>query len=408
VRKTTYFYKARTPEGGLVSGSMLAQSSDDIVAHLRTRALFITSIAPADSFTGRIESVRTMGPVSPPPMVTFFRSFATLIHAGVSVSRSLRVTIAQCPDARLREALQAVLAEIEQGRSLSSSMRLLPREFAPLYIAMVEAGEAGGMLDEVLERLACMLEKDLAMRKKVGAALAYPIVVLCAAIGLIFVLLATIVPTLGRFFLQLNVEQPPSARALLLAGDIVRNPVFWGMGVAGVAALMLLFAIARKDLGVAAMLDAARLRIPLLGSLHRKAVTARLGRMLGSLLHSGVDVLRAIDVCAPVTGNAVYVKALRDLHSALRDGASIADQLEHAKIFDPMLLQMVRVGEETGTLDAMLLKTAEYYESDVETMTATLGSTIEPLLILMVGAVVGLIVYSVFVPMYAFVSNLGR
>jgi len=405
---TTYFYKARTPEGGLVGGAMVAQNDNDVIAHLRTRALFITSIAPADSFTGRIESIRAMGPVSPPPMVTFFRSFATLIRAGVAVTRSLRVCIAQCPDARLREALQAVLAEIEQGRSLSSAMRMRPREFTSLSVAMTQAGEAGGMLDDVLERLACMLEKDLMMRKKVGAALAYPIVVLCAAIGLVFLLLATIVPTLGRFFSQLRVEEPAGTRALLFIGDIVRNPFFWILGIASIVAGVLVFALARRNPRLAAMLDAAYFRIPLIGALRRKAVAARLTRMLGSLLHSGVDVLRAIEVCAPVAGNAVYAQALRDLHEALRDGASIADHLDAAKIFDPMLLQMVRVGEETGTLDSMLLKTAEYYEYDVETMTATLGSTIEPLLLLFVGGVVGLIVYSVFVPMYAFVNDLAR
>lgn len=405
---TTYFYKARTPEGSLISGAMVAQSDNDIVAHLRTRALFITSIAPADSLIGRIESIRAMGPVSPPPMVTFFRSFATLIRAGVSVARSLRVCIAQCPDERLREALQAVLAEIEQGRSLSSAMRMRPREFTPLCIAMTQAGEAGGMLDDVLERLACMLEKDLIMRKKVGAALAYPIVVLCAAIGLIFLLLVTIVPTLARFFSQLNVDQPAGTRALLFVGDIVRNPLFWGLGIAAIVAVVILFTIARGKPRFAAILDAAYFRIPLIGPLRRKAVTARLTRMLGSLLHSGVDVLRAIEVCAPVTGNAAYVQALHNLHEALRDGASIADHLDRAKIFDPMLLQMVRVGEETGTLDSMLLKTAEHYEYDVETTTATLGSTIEPILLLIVGGVVGLIVYSVFVPMYAFVNELAR
>jgi type IV pilus assembly protein PilC len=405
---TSYFYKARTPEGGLISGAMVAQSAGDIIAHLRTRALFITSIAPADSFTGRIENIRAMGPVCPSPTVTFFRSFATLIRAGVSIARSLRVCIAQCPDARLREALQAVLAEIEQGRSLSAAMSMRPREFSPLSVAMTQAGEAGGILDDVLERLASMLEKDLIMGKKVGAALAYPIVVLCAAIGLVFLLLATIVPTLGRFFNQLNVETPAGTRALLFAGDIVRNPIFWGLAIAASVAVVLIFPIARRKPRHAAMLDAAYFRIPMIGPLRRKAVTARLARMLGSLLHSGVDVLRAIDVCAPVTGNAVYVQALRDLHEALRDGASIADQLERAKIFDPMLLQMVRVGEETGTLDSMLLKTAEYYEYDVETITATLSSTIEPILLLIVGGVVGLIVYSVFVPMYAFVNDLAR
>jgi type IV pilus assembly protein PilC len=403
---TTYFYQARTPEGAQISGSMLAESNADVVAHLRTRALFITAIAQADSFSGRIASVRAHGSVSPPPLVTFYRSFATLIRAGVSVSRALAVTITQCPDARLRESLQALLAEIEQGRSLSCAMRSRPREFASLYTAMVEAGEAGGMLDEALERLASMLEKDLAMSKKVAAALAYPLIVLCAAVGLIFFLLATIVPTFGQLFAQLNVEQPASTRALLFVGNIVREPFFLIAMLSSAVVIPPLLAIARRDRDIACSIDAWILRAPLFGALQRKSIVARLGRTLGSLLRSGVDVLRAVDVCAPVMGNAAYAKALRDLHGSLRNGDTIADHLQRNHLFEPMVLQMLRVGEETGTLDAMLLKIAEYYESDVAAMTATLGSTLEPLLIILVGSVVGFIVYSVFVPMYSLVSNI--
>jgi type IV pilus assembly protein PilC len=404
--ETTYFYKARTPEGALVSGSMLARANADVVAHLRTRALFITSVAQSDSLTGRIESVRAWGPVSPPPLVTFFRSFATLIRAGVSVVRSLMVTIALCPDTRLREALQAVLAEIEQGSSLSAALRRRPREFTPLYIAMIEAGEAGGVLDVVLERLASMLEKDLAMRKKVSAALAYPFIVLCATIGLIFFLLTTIVPVFGRLFTQLDVAQPASTRILVFIGDSIRNPLFLGIALTSLVALLFTLSLARRDQRLASVLDTLRLRVALFGTLHRKAVIARLSRMLGSLLHAGVGVLRAVDVCAPVAGNAVYARTLRDLHNALRDGDTIADHLERCELFDPMVLQMVRIGEETGTLDNMLLKIAEYYEGDIETMTATLSAALEPVLILLVGSVVGFIIYSIFIPMYTLVSSI--
>jgi type IV pilus assembly protein PilC len=404
--ETTYFYKARTPEGGLVSGSMLARTNADVVAHLRTRALFITSVVQSDSITGRIESARAWRPVSPPPLVTFFRSFATLIRAGVSVARSLTVTIALCPDTRLCEALQAVLTEIEQGSSLSAALRRRPREFTPLYIAMVEAGEAGGMLDEVLERLASMLEKDLAIRKKVGAALAYPLIVLCATIGLIFFLLTTIVPVFARLFTQLDVAQPASTRILVCIGESMRNPLFFGVTLTSLVAVLFTLSLARRDQHLATVLDTLRLRVALFGTLHRKTVIARLSRMLGSLLHAGVGVLRAVDVCAPLAGNSVYARTLHNLHDALRDGDTITDHLYRCGLFDPMVLQMVRIGEETGTLDNMLLKVAEYYENDIETMTATLSAALEPVLILLVGSVVGFIVYSIFVPMYTLVSSI--
>ncbi|HTV74133.1 MAG TPA: type II secretion system F family protein [Candidatus Acidoferrales bacterium] len=402
----TFFYRARTPEGSLVSGSIVAERTDEVIAHLRTRALFVTSVAEANSLAGSIERVRTMRSVSPPPLVVFFRSFATLIRAGVSVARSLNVAIAQCSDGRLREALRAVLAEIENGRSVSTAMRQHPREFAPLYVAMVEAGEAGGLLDEVLDRVATMLEKDRVLRSKVGASLAYPVIVLCAAFALVFVLLSTLVPEFGRMFAQMDVPLPASTRILIAFGELLHQPFFAGaLIVLGVGSLVVL-TLAYHHPPAAAAIDRLRLRIPFLGTVHRKAVIARLSRMLGSLLHSGVDVLRSIDVVAPVAGNRAYSDALRSLHAALRDGDSMADQLERSNLFEPMVLQMVRVGEETGSLDTMLLKTAEYYEADVESSMATLSTTLEPALILVVGAVVGFIVFSVFVPMYSLISQI--
>jgi type IV pilus assembly protein PilC len=402
----TFFYRARTPEGNLVSGSIVAEKTEEVVAHLRTRALFVTSVAEATSLTGSIERVRTMRSVSPPPLVVFFRSFATLIRAGVSVARSLQVAIAQCSDNRLREALRAVLAEIENGRSVSFALRQHPREFAPLYVAMVEAGETGGLLDDVLDRVATMLERDQALRKKLSASLAYPLIVLCAAIGLVFFLLATIVPTFGRMFAQLNVPLPASTRFLIAIGNLVGQPVFVASLIVLAIGLPLAFLVIRQDSQAAAQFDRLRLRIPLLGTVHRKSVIARLMRTLGSLLRSGVDVLRSIDVVAPVAGNAAYAQALRNLHAALRDGESMADELEKSGLFEPMVLQMVRVGEETGSLDSMLLKTADYYETDVEATMATISSTIEPILILAVGSVVGFIVFSVFVPMYSLVGQI--
>jgi type IV pilus assembly protein PilC len=402
----TFFYRARTPEGSLVTGSIVAERTEEVIAHLRTRALFVTAVAEANSLAGSIERVRTIRSISPPPLVVFFRSFATLVRAGVSVARSLSVAITQCSDNRLREALRAVLAEIENGRSVSAAMRQHPREFAPLYVAMVEAGEAGGLLDEVLDHVAAMLEKDRVLRSRVGASLAYPAIVLSCAVGLVFFLLSTLVPEFGRMFAQMNVPLPMSTRMLIAVGELLHQPLFAGSAIALAASAVGLTLLAYNNPATAATLDCLRLRLPLLGAVHRKAVIARLTRTLGSLLHSGVDVLRSIEVVIPVAGNRAYAEALQELHGALRDGDSMADQLEKSNLFEPMVLQMVRVGEETGSLDAMLLKTAEYYEADVESSLATLSTTLEPLLILVVGSVVGFIVFSVFVPMYSLISQI--
>lgn len=389
-----------------MNGTMLAEHAEDVVTHLRTRALFITSVARANSPAGRIASLRALGGISLPPLLAFFRCCATLTRAGVSLSRSLSVSASQCTDIRLREALGAILADIEQGSSLSAALRKHPREFSPLHIAMVEAGETGGMLDDVLERLATLLEREQAMRKKLGAALAYPLIVLTSAAALVAFLLSTLLPIFGRLFAQLGVEQPPSTRFLLLLGELARQPFFWFCSLLTILSVLALLALGRSDPRCSILLDRIRLHLPLFGTMHRKIVIARLTRTLGALLHAGVDVLRALEVVAPVTGNAAYNAALRQLHDALRNGDSIAEQLERSNDFEPMVLQMIRVGEETGTLDMMLLKTADYYDADIDALAATLNATLEPLLILIVGSIVGFIVFSIFVPMYSLVSQI--
>jgi len=403
---STYHYRARTPEGRRVNGSMQAASPDVVVAHLRTRALFVTTVVEGATLPGRIEGMRYAGPVSGAPLVAFFRSFATLVRAGVQLRRALEVTIAQCGDARLREALRAVLAEIEAGRSLSSAMKLRPREFEPLHVAIVEAGEAGGLLDDVLDRLATLLERDQAMRKKVGAALAYPAFVFVGAIGLVVFLIATIVPQFAHMFAQMDVPLPLSTQILLAVGEGIRRPEILGGTIALCFAAFAAYVAARRSPRFAIAVDRLRIDLPIAGPLLRKTIIARLARMLGSLLHSGVDLLHAIDVVGPITGNAAYEAALRDLHAALREGSSIGEPLAATKLFEPIALQLIAVGEETGTIDAMLLRIASFYETDVETAMMTVGALLEPILICVVGVMVGAIVFSIFVPLYTLVGQI--
>jgi len=403
-----YRYTARDAAGELVRGSIEAPSIDAVLANLRTRALFVTAIDRETLLARTVGRSLHLGAPSRRALLAFFRSFSTLIRAGVPMRRALEVTIERAGDSVLRESLCSVLADVEHGTALSVAMQRRPRAFAPLYVAMVRAGESGGILDDVLERLASFLERDADLRKKVRAALAYPAVVVTGALALVLFLMARIVPMFAQMFDAFHAELPATTQALLAVGDALQRPATWvgSIGTTAVAAAAI-FAAARTQRGALA-LDHLRLRLPVFGPLLHKAITARIARTLATLLRSGIELVTAIDVVRPVAGSPAYAAALERVDVALRAGDALTTPLEAARLFDPLAIALVRVGEETGLVDEMLLKVAAYFETDVESAIATLGAVIEPALIAVLGAVVGFIVFSVFIPLYALIGSVSK
>jgi type IV pilus assembly protein PilC len=391
-----------------VHGSMEAASLETCLTNLRTRALFVTAIDRETTLAGTLGRSFNLGRPSRRALLGFFRSFSTLVRAGVPMRRGLEVAIERAGDGVLRESLRSVLADVEHGSSLSDAMARRPRAFAPLYVAMVRAGEAGGILDDVLERLASFLERDADLRKKVRSALAYPAVVVTGATGLVLFLLARIVPMFAQMFDAFHVELPVTTRLLLTVGAALQHPAAWISGATlalGMAAGT--FATARTPRG-ALFLDTLRLRSPVIGPLLHKAITARIARMLATLLRSGIELVTAIAVVRPVAGSPAYAAALKRVDIALRAGEPLTAPLEATRLFDPLAVALIRVGEETGLVDEMLLKIAAYFESDVEAAIATLGAVLEPALIVALGAVVGFIVFSVFIPLYALIGSVSK
>ena len=403
-----YRYSARTVEGELIRGEMEAPSVDDVLASLRTRALFVTAVHRESALTRTIARPIALGVPKRRALLAFFRSFATLIRAGVPMRRALEVAIARTADRPLRESLRGVLADIEHGVALSVAMGKRPRAFPALSIAMISAGEAGGILDEVLERLASLLEREADLRKKVRAALAYPAVVLIAALALMLFLIARIVPMFAQMFDAFHVDLPVTTKLLLGLGQLLTQPAPW-IGFTAFAALAILVALgpARSKRG-ALVVDRIRLRLPIVGTLLHKSITARVARMLATLLRSGIELVRAIAVVRPVAGSPLYAAALERVDVALREGDPLTTPLQAANLFDPLAIAMIRVGEETGQIDEMLLKVAAYFETDVESAIATLGAVIEPLLIGGLGIVVGFIVFSVFIPLYSLIGSVSK
>ncbi|HZO94637.1 MAG TPA: type II secretion system F family protein [Candidatus Baltobacteraceae bacterium] len=403
-----YRYTARTASGELVRGSLEAPSLEAVLANLRTRALFVTGVEREHALAGGVRRRLGLGRPSRRALLAFFRAFSTLIRAGVPIRRALTVTIERCRDAALREALQAVLAEVEHGDALSEALARRPRVFARLDVAMVRAGEAGGILDDVLERLAAFLERDAELRKKLRAALAYPAVVVTAAFGLLTFLLVRIVPMFAQMFAAFHVALPATTVVLLAAASALQRPAPWIGATALALGATATGALLKRTPHGAVVLDRARLAIPVVGPLLHKAITARLARTLATLLRAGVELVAAIEVVRPVAGSAAYAAALRRVDAALREGDALATPLEASRLFDPLAVALVRVGEETGLVDEMLLKVAAYFESDVEAAIATLGAVLEPALIGALGVVVGFIVFSIFLPLYSLIGAVSQ
>lgn len=403
----TYYYVAWGADDRRVTGAIEAHSREAALGHLRARALSVTALEAPGSGLGvamRLHRALRYGEAC---RSTFFRSFATLIGAGISVQRALATLIAQSGEGPFAEVLGSIGADVEQGATLSSAMERHPRDMSRLAIAMIRAGETAGTLDAALLGVAEWQERNRELIGKLKSSLAYPTVVSLAAGMLIVFLLTQTMPAFASLFAQAHVPVPEETKVLIAIGRFFGRPAAWVCVVAATSAVAwLLTRLRAKSSRCALALDRLRLSVPVIGAITTKSVVARFCRTLGSLLHAGVDVVRAIDVTSGVVQSAVYERALHQLVAALRRGETLASALEATGAFDPTLLQLVLAGEESGTLDEMMLRLARAYESQVETALSTLSSVIEPALICALGAAIGTIVASVIIPLYAMIGSI--
>jgi type IV pilus assembly protein PilC len=402
-----YRYAARTAAGSRVRGRISASDPSAAAAGLRRRALFVTRIEPRRAWNVEVRWPLP-GPGSARARVAFFRSFATLVRAGVPLRRGLGVAIERCTNPTLATALRDVLADVERGEPLSVALGRRQPPFTPLIAAMVAAGETGGMLDDVLERIARYLERDHELRKSVAAALAYPATVLAGSFALVAFLIVRVVPTFSTLFASFHVDLPLSTRVLLALGDASARPQTWWIALFAGVALAGAGISARRTPGGRRAVDRFRLNLPVVGTLLRKSIVARFARMLGILIRSGIELSAALDIVLPVMGSPIYAEALERVSTALREGEALTPPLAATGVFDPMLLALVGAGEETGMLDVLLPTAADYFEMDVAATIATLGALVEPALVAVLGAIVGTIVYSVFIPLYSLIGSVAK
>jgi type IV pilus assembly protein PilC len=401
-----FYYRARHADGMHVSGSIGAETRDAAMAHLRARGLFVTLLETAKTARGALAGIAAVLRRSGASRSAFFRSFATLVGVGIPIKRALDTLVAESRDPAFAEALRSICADVESGTALSSAMERHAGEFSPVVVAMVNAGEAAGNLAGALQSIADLEERNRALRKRVLSALSYPAVVALAATGLVLFLIADTMPAFAGMFEQMRVEVPPITRMLISAGTALHSPQLWlllGLSAAGSAVAG--WRYARSSHGWALTLDRATLRLPLVGDLLRKTLVVRFSRTLGSLLSAGVDVVASLETSTHV-GGRTFREALKGAVESLRAGNPFAAPLEACGLFDGTFLLLVRVGEESGTLDAMLLRIASYYEIDVETGLAALTGVIEPALICLLGAAIGTIVASIIVPLYSMIGSI--
>jgi type IV pilus assembly protein PilC len=341
----------------------------------------------------------------------FARQFSTMINAGVSLVRCLSVLREQSASARLKIVIADLQSEVEAGSTLSSAMAKHPRVFSNLAIGLVRAGEVGGVLDETLDRLATFMEKDMDLRRKVKSAMTYPTLVMVAAIGIVGFLVTFILPKFMAMFKDLGVEEmPPMTQFLMDVSNFATKGAPWRQVILGAVAIVLFIGwkrfTTRTRVGKR-LWDMTKLKMPVFGKLNHKIAVSRFARTLGTLLVSGVPILQAMDTVAGTVDNDVIADAVLKARASIREGESIGPPLAKSRMFPPMVVHMVTIGEETGALDSMLSKIADFYEAEVDASLESLTAALEPIMILGLGVIVGFIVIAMFMPLLSVITSLS-
>jgi type IV pilus assembly protein PilC len=408
-----YRFEAMNAQGQTIKSDIEAISEEDAIQKIRSQKLFPTSIkekaakrgTTALGGTRRRKSALAIGGVSNKDLTTFTRQLSTLQDAGLPIVRSLKILEGQQRPGVLKNTLIGVSDDVEGGQTFSEALSKHPKAFDKLYVNMVRAGEVGGVLDTILQRLADFREKAMRLKKKIIGAMIYPVAVLTVAGGILWGILTFIVPKFKKMFEELDVDLPNMTKALLAFSEFVATKWYWGF--AGIAGVLVFIKAVSATSGGKYIIDKIKLKIPVFGSILNKAVIARFTRTLGTLVASGVPILEALNITKDTAGNMVISRAIGHVHDSIREGESIAEPLAQSKICDDMVVNMIDVGEETGDLDKMLLKIADQYDEDVDVAVEGMTSLIEPMMIVILGGAVGFIVISLFLPLIKLMNTLG-
>ncbi|MFF5231831.1 type II secretion system F family protein [Dactylosporangium sp. NPDC000521] len=402
----TYDYQSIDHDGKRAKGKIEASNELAAAQLLRQQGLTPLAITSADTLMKRDITIPGLGDrTTLKDLSVFSRQFATMTQSGMSLLRSLAVLEEQAQKPSLKKAVGEVRLDIEGGMSLSGALGKHPKVFPALMVAMIRAGETGGFLDSALDRIATNFEKDAQLRGKIKSALTYPVIVLLFTAVMISAVLIFIVPIFEKMFKQLGGELPLPTRIIVNAS----HTLFW-LGPLVIVVFVVVTVTLRKMMAVnpavRLRVDKTKLKLPVFGPLFTKIALSRFSRNLGTLLGVGVPVLQALDVVGATTGNAVISNAMADLQNAVREGRPMSSQLGTHKIFPSMVVQMVEVGEESGQISQMLEKVADFYDREVDSAADALTASIEPIMVLVMGGVVGGMIVCLYLPMFSIYQNI--
>jgi type IV pilus assembly protein PilC len=393
-------YTARTLKGDLVNDKIDLPTRDDVIAHLRKNRLVVVQVRAAPKEFKF--SFKLGGGIKIRDIVVFTRQFATMINAGLPLVQALGILATQTENKALSDVTRQVVYDVESGQTLADALRKHPKAFSDLFVNMVAAGEAGGILDTILVRLAQFLEKNDAIVRKVKGAMIYPAVILTVAVVAISVLLIFVIPTFQNMFASVHLDLPLPTRIVIMASNVLKN--YWWAIIAVIG--FTVFSINRyyKTAPGRLQIDSMLLRTPVLGDVLRKAAVSRFTRTLGTLISSGVSILDGLEITARTAGNMVIHNAVMESRASIAGGETIAAPLQKSKVFPPMVISMIAVGEQTGGLDEMLSKIADFYDDEVDAAVSALLSLMEPIMIVVLGVIVGGMVVAMYLPIFDMVN----
>lgn len=397
----TFVWKGTGPDRANLEGTMVADNKEAVVTSLRRQRIIVTAVKEKGK---EIAIKKFGGSVSAKSLSIFTRQFSVMIDAGLPLVQCLEILGTQEPNKTFAKIIMQVRQDVEAGSSLADAMRKHPKAFDNLYTNMIAAGEAGGILDVILQRLATYIEKAVKLKSQVKSAMIYPIAVLSVAALVVTVILWKVIPTFASLFTSLGATLPLPTRIVIALSNFLGDYFILIAAVIGV----IIFSLKQyyKTYKGRRVIDNALLKIPVLGMLLRKIAVARFCRTLSTLTSSGVAIMEGLDITARTSGNAIIEDAVMYVRKQVETGKTISDPLRETGVFPPMVCQMISVGEGTGALDTMLSKIADFYEEEVDTAVEGLMKLLEPIIIVILGTVIGFIVVAMYMPMFSLISKI--
>jgi len=393
-------WSGKTPKGVVESGEMSASTRDEVIEQLRKRKIIPTEVTEKPK---KVSKFSFGGKVKEKDIVVFTRQFSTMIDAGLPLVQTLEILSTQVENKGFGKTLAQIKTDVESGSTYADALKKHPKVFSELYANMVAAGEAGGILDTILNRLASYIEKSMQLKKKVKGAMVYPLVVSSIAVLVIAVIMIFVVPTFSKMFTQMGGTLPLPTRIIINMSNFIAG-IGGLMTFGAIVAIVVSIKQFRNTEKGKKITDMILLKLPIFGMLLNKVAVAKFTRTLGTLVSSGVPILDGLEITAKTSGNKVIEYAIMDVRKAVTGGKTLAEPITKAKVFPPMVTHMIAVGESTGALDAMLSKIADFYDDEVDASVSNLTAMMEPMLMVFLGGSVGFIVVAMYLPIFKLIT----